>query len=139
MFKGCKTKFPAAMAALVIGAMAAPAAAHSSHGDQNRDVSASARTSGSGGGGTYDLMGRANAEAANGGDVNTRVRGRTTDRRGVIVATASARDEDERARSRSRTVVTHRGHVRTMTRDMYHRPGSRPVIERSRTNTRPRN
>ena len=135
MFKRFRIALPAAV--LAVTAMAAPADAQRRGGQTgDRDVSATARTSGSGSGGTVALDGSANAAATDGGEVNTRVRGRTTDRRGMIMSTATARDEDERARSRSRTIVNPRGDVRTMTRDMYHRPGSRPVIERSRTNSR---
>jgi carbon monoxide dehydrogenase subunit G len=132
-----KTAFSAAVIALTTTAMAMPADAEQRRNRQQSspEVSATTSTSGSGGGGTTTLNGAADAEAINGGEVNTRVRGRTTDRRGMISATATARDEDELARSRSRTIVTPRGDVRTNTMDMYRQRGSRPVIERTRTRT----
>lgn len=132
-----RTAFSAAALVCGTAAMALPADAEQRRKSQSQpEVSATTSTSGSGGDGSTTLNGTADAEATNGGEVNTHVRGKTTSRRGHISATATARDEDERARSRSRTMVNPRGDVRTRTHDIYHQKGQKPVITRSRTDSR---
>lgn len=133
-----RTMLTGATAVLATAALALPADAEQRRrgGGGERQVTTDATTSGSGGNGSVTLSGTADADATNGGEVNTNVRGRTTDRRGVITSVARARDEDERSRSRSRTIVTPRGDVRTREMDFYRQRGERPVITRSRTNTR---
>ena len=128
----------AALAAstLAISALsfAAPASAQvvsggTQGGVTGRDVSASTCGQGSTDGSSITVGGCADAEARNGGTVNTNTRARTNERMGMQRSTATARDEDERARSRTMTKVRQGEVVRSRTMSMYKERGEKPVRE----------
>ena len=111
-------------------AVGAPALAQKSGGTsgstpQGGDVRAGTSGYGSTDGTSITVGGTADAEARNGGTVDTRTRANVNDRRGMQTSTAKARDEDERARSRTRTVVRQGEVVRSRTSTMYKQKGQR--------------
>ena len=77
---------------------------------------------------SVNVSGCAEAEAADGGTVDTSVNAKTNDRRAMQKSTATARDEDERARSRTHTIVRKGETVRSRTMSKYKQRGQRPVI-----------
>ena len=98
-------------------------------GIDGRDVSVGTSGQGTTDGTSIGVSGTADAEARNGGTVNTDVRAQTNDRRAMQRSTAVARDEDERARSRTHTVVRQGEVVRSRTSTMYKERGEPPVRE----------
>lgn len=115
-----------------------PISGGTSGGVEGRDVSAGTSGYGSTDGQSISTGGTADAEARNGGTVNTNVDTRTNDRRGSTRATADARDEDERARSRTRTVTRQGEVVRSSTMSKYKERGQPPVRDVVRTSTTPK-
>lgn len=128
------TKAALAASTLALAALAMPAGAQTqsggtSGGVNGEDVSASTCGYGTTTSTSVNVGGCADAEARDGGTVDTRVKANTTDRRGMQHSTATARDDDERARSRTKTVVRAGETVRSRTHSMYKQKGERPVHE----------
>jgi len=73
------------------------------------------------------VEGCAEAEARNGGTVNTTNNVRANDQMGMQRSTASAVDEDERARARTQTKVRQGEVVRSRTMTWYKQRGEKPV------------
>jgi hypothetical protein len=94
---------------------------------EGRDVRAGTSGYGSTDGSSITVGGTADAEARDGGTVDTRTRAKVNDRRGMQHSTAKARDDDERARSRTHTIVRQGEVVRSRTSTMYKQKGERPV------------
>lgn len=139
--KAYRTLTTAAASALAL-ALAAPAAAQvvsggTSGGVQGQDVDASTCGQGSTDGTSMTVSGCADAEARNGGTVNTGTKANVNDHRAMQRSTATARDEDERARSRTHTVVRQGEVVRSRTSSMYKQKGERPVREVISTRSTP--
>jgi hypothetical protein len=129
-----KAALAASTLALSAFAFAAPASAQvvsggTQGGVTGRDVSASTCGQGSTDGSSITVGGCADAEARNGGTVDTNTRARTNERMGMQRSTATARDEDERARSRTMTKVRQGEVVRSRTMSMYKARGEKPVRE----------
>lgn len=129
-----KAALAASTLALSALALAVPAGAQTqsggtSGGVQGQDVSASTCGYGTTTANSVSVGGCADAEARDGGTVNTRVNAKTNDRRAMQHSTATARDEDERARSRTHTIVREGETVRSRTRSMYKQRGEKPVHE----------
>lgn len=98
-------------------------------GVTGQDVSASTCGQGTTDGTSITVSGCADAEARNGGTVNTNTRAKTNERMGMQRSIATARDEDERARSRTMTKVRQGEVVRSRTMSMYKQRGEKPVRE----------
>lgn len=81
--------------------------------------------------------GCADAEARNGGTVNTSTNAQTNDRRAMQHSRATAVDDDERARSRTHTIVRQGEVVRSRTMSKYKQRGQRPVITRETSTATP--
>ena len=129
-----RTRAALAASSLILAGIAAPAASQTrtdgtSGGVTGQDVSASTCGSGTSDGTSITVSGCADAEAENGGTVDTSTRARTNSRVGMQNSTATARDEDERARSRTHTIVRQGEVVRSRTSSMYKQQGERPVRE----------
>lgn len=138
------TKTMLAASALAFAAFASPAAAQvvsggTSGGLQGEDVSAGTCGQGTTDGTSIEVSGCADAEARNGGTVDTRTKAKVNDRRGMQHSTATSRDDDERARSRTHTVVRQGEVVRSRTTSMYKMRGQRPVRETSTIKATPKN
>ena len=133
-----KIFFAATVAASAL-ALTAPAAAQVQGGSQGsvdgRDISVGTSGYGSTDGRSIEVGGTADAEARNGGEVDTQTRARTNDRAAMQRSVARARDEDERARSTTRTRVRQGEVVRSRTSTMYRERGQPPVREIIRTTT----
>jgi hypothetical protein len=115
--------------ALAVPAMAQVVTGGTQGGVNGRDVSASTCGQGTTDGSSIAVSGCADAEARNGGTVDTNTRAKTNERMGMQRSTAVARDEDERARSRTMTKVRQGEVVRSRTTSMYKERGERPVRE----------
>ena len=132
-----------AATALALSAFAlAPAGAQTVQTGTSGTASGQDVTASTCGEGTTDstsvaVSGCADAEALNGGTVNTRTKAQTNDRRAMQHSTATARDEDERARSRTHTVVRQGTVVRSRTMSKYKKRGERPVITRESSTATP--
>lgn len=130
-----------AASALALFGFSAPAAAQVSGGTngstQGRDVSAGTCGQGTTDGSSINVSGCANAEARNGGTVDTSTRAKTNARVGMQRSVANAQDDDERARSRTRTMVRQGDTVRSRTTTRYKAEGERPVRESVTTVTTP--
>jgi hypothetical protein len=129
-----KAKAAFAASTLALAALAIPASAQTQSGGTSggvagEDVSASTCGYGTSTSTSVAVGGCADAEARNGGTVDTRVNAQTNDRRAMQHSTATARDEDERARSRTKTVVREGETVRSRTHSMYKQRGEKPVHE----------
>ena len=120
------TAFAAALAAPAAGQVVSGGTSGSYNGE---DISVGSSGYGSTDGNYINVGGTADAEVANGGEVRTRVRGRTGPVIGVNRSFSTARDDDERAFSRTRTIVRNGETVRSRTHTMYHERGSPPVHE----------
>lgn len=108
-----------------------------SGGLQGQDVSAGTCGQGTTDGSSITVSGCADAEARNGGVVDTRTKAKVNDRRGMQHSTASSRDDDERVRSRTHTIVRQGEVVRSRTSTMYKMRGERPVRETTSTRATP--
>lgn len=108
-----------------------------SGGVRGADVSASTCGQGTTDGSSITVSGCADAEARNGGTVDTNTRAKTNNRMGMQRSIATARDEDERARSRTFTKVREGEVVRSRTSSMYKQRGERPVRETSSVKATP--
>ncbi len=119
----------------------APAGAQVTGGTQGgvtgQDVSASTCGYGQTDTNGVAVGGCADAEARNGGTVDTNTRAKTNERMGMQRSVATARDEDERARSRTMTKVRQGEVVRSRTTSMYKQKGERPVREVVTSNSTP--
>lgn len=129
-----KVKAALAASTLALAALAIPAGAQTQSGGTSGSVNGENVSVGTCGYGTstptsVNVGGCADAEARDGGTVDTRVQAQTNDRRGMQHSTATARDEDERARSRTKTVVRAGEAVRSRTHTMYKQRGEKPVHE----------
>ena len=118
----------------VAAVLAAPASAQvvsgGTSGSYNgRDVYVGSGGYGSTDGSSINVGGNAEAEARDGGVVNTGVRARTNPHHGTSRSFSRARDEDERAWSRTRVVVRNGEAVRSRTHTFYKERGERPVHE----------
>ena len=108
-----------------------------SGGVNGQDVSASTCGQGTTDANSVNVSGCADAEARNGGTVNTSTRANTNDRRAMQRSVATARDDDERARSMTRTRVRQGETVSSRTMSIYKQRGERPVIERQTSTATP--
>jgi hypothetical protein len=138
-----RNKAALAASTLILAGLAVPAAAQTgtngtSGGVTGQDVSASTCGSGTSDGTSIAVSGCADAQAQNGGTVDTSTRARTNSRVGMQNSTAVARDEDERARSRTHTMVRPNGVVRSRTMSIYKQRGEKPVREVETTGTAPK-
>ena len=86
---------------------------------------------------SVSVFGCADAEAAEGGTVNTSTKANANDRRAMQKSTAAARDEDERASSRTHTRVRKGEVVRSRTMTKYKQRGERPVITKETSTATP--
>ena len=122
------------LGAALAAALAAPATGQVVSGGtsgsyRGNDISVGSSGYGSTDGSYINTGGTADAEAADGGVVRTRVRSRTNPVIGQTRSFSSARDDDERAFSRTHTIVRNGETVRSRTHTMYRERGSPPVHE----------
>lgn len=139
-----QAKAAIAASALALSALAlAPAAAQTvKTGTQGtasgQDVRATTCGYGSTTSTSVTVEGCAEAEARNGGTVDTMNRVRANDQVGMQRSTARATDEDERARARTQTMVRQGEVVRSRTMTWYKQRGEKPVREVTTSTSTPK-
>lgn len=104
---------------------------------QGTDVRATTCGEGSTNQTTVTVSGCAEAEALNGGTVNTSNTAKANERMGMQRSRATATDDDERARSMTHTQVRQGEVVRSRTMTMYKQRGEKPVREVISSTARP--
>ena len=138
-----RTRAALAASTLLLSGLAASATAQTrtdgtSGSLAGQDVSAGTCGSGTSTPTSVEVSGCADAQAQNGGTVDTSTRARTNARVGMQNSRATARDADERVTSRTHTMVRQGSDPRSRTTTIYKKKGERPVREVETTGARPR-